>query len=831
MLSNCAYVTTNKLINEQFILNLIEIFFLTDLPNANVTANATVLTSSSTLNTSSASSTSNSLPLTSTITNFDGLWTIISLLTPSNTLLVNCQTEIDQLIKLRLKVCSLIIKYVHTNLNSLQYFVKSNGWQDILCQLLCYTPKTEPTAQQQLETSSSGSALTNNQNKKVISRLPTVDSSLYTSTPTASSGNNGEDKTSKRRSFRESKMYHETLDSVNSDVATIDNSSIELGGGGVGGGGYSKSISFELASRKPSESGDENSIGGNNYNNNDVSVKKVLLKQQASQATTITSSNHSSIYDEYVKIDASNLFASESEICSSTTENEFNVNFENDAESTKSKLFEKIIYLINKFTWDGIAGSNETAWKERCLLFSSIYRLHKEYNFIKPVDQIQTQILEKYLQRCYTDIKKNAQSNSVFYENAREIIKLVDYFIIKNETVNQINEKFVSIIVTLLDQFHTINDKLASSQNTSSSSSSISNSKKMSKKFKSSNSVALSSPASSELLHKQMSTTSAPMTTVSSLHHQISTDADGLSNSGESSATLSTSSSSAVVMRRNSGVASLAPIYDELTETNYLSLHILINLISSHNIDICALACAKINTILHNRILSSVEEASYLIASIDKVMTDWLSKKDDEEQHYAFLIPIMKCVVDKSYNLLKMNFQVPNIPLTNVTPTFYEDFKDYCKTDEWRIFIEKQIIPLKEQYLAMIINPCRMNMKIWWNNCYESLMITIHKRNRVLGEAKIKFENSVFDNWKKREKRETLRFQMHVMNIKRTNLIIQKQLSNILKFFNGERGAWTEKSAKDVNWMLSNKENRFRMRCKLVENPYSDSHFEASRST
>lgn len=29
--------------------------------------------------------------------------------------------------------------------------------------------------------------------------------------------------------------------------------------------------------------------------------------------------------------------------------------------------------------------------------------------------------------------------------------------------------------------------------------------------------------------------------------------------------------------------------------------------------------------------------------------------------------------------------------------------------------------------------------------------------------------------------------------------------------------------------MLSNKENRFRMRCKLVENPYSDSHFEASR--
>jgi hypothetical protein len=40
----------------------------------------------------------------------------------------------------------------------------------------------------------------------------------------------------------------------------------------------------------------------------------------------------------------------------------------------------------------------------------------------------------------------------------------------------------------------------------------------------------------------------------------------------------------------------------------------------------------------------------------------------------------------------------------------------------------------------MIINPSQMNMKIWWNLCYDSLMVSIHKRNRMLGEAKIKFE-------------------------------------------------------------------------------------------
>ena len=65
--------------------------------------------------------------------------------------------------------------------------------------------------------------------------------------------------------------------------------------------------------------------------------------------------------------------------------------------------------------------------------------------------------------------------------------------------------------------------------------------------------------------------------------------------------------------------------------------------------------------------------------------------KDDDEKHYAFLIPIMKSLIDKCYNLMQMNFQVPNIPFNNISPTFFEDFKEYCKGDEWRIFVQKQV--------------------------------------------------------------------------------------------------------------------------------------------
>jgi hypothetical protein len=156
-------------------------------------------------------------------------------------------------------------------------------------------------------------------------------------------------------------------------------------------------------------------------------------------------------------------------------------------------------------------------------------------------------------------------------------------------------------------------------------------------------------------------------------------------------------SQSSLMRSRNS----LAPLYDELTELNHTSLHILLNLIRlySFNIDVLAQLCAKTNTILQNRVISTCEEASYLLLNVYNSL--FLFKN---EHCYAFLIPILKCIVNKCYVLLKMNFQVPNIPLANFTPTFYEDFKDYCKTDEWRIFIEKQVCLVLLIYSLILVN-------------------------------------------------------------------------------------------------------------------------------
>ena len=62
----------------------------------------------------------------------------------------------------------------------------------------------------------------------------------------------------------------------------------------------------------------------------------------------------------------------------------------------------------------------------------------------------------------------------------------------------------------------------------------------------------------------------------------------------------------------------------------------------------------------------------------------------------------------------------------------------------------------------------------------------------MMGESKIKFEDSIYNSWKDREKQEAVRYQNYLIQMKRNNLSMRKQLHNTLKFFTSIRGAWNE---------------------------------------
>jgi hypothetical protein len=188
-------------------------------------------------------------------------------------------------------------------------------------------------------------------------------------------------------------------------------------------------------------------------------------------------------------------------------------------------------------------------------------------------------------------------------------------------------------------------------------------------------------------------------------------------------------------------ISTLVSHNEHWTETSLTGLNILFTLLAHSNVLYCGQASVRIHSLLHSRPLNGREEAAYLLSNVNQILSTITQNEDCE--HFAYLLPIMKIIIDKSYEILQMNVQIPNVPLHKATSTVLDDFRQYSSSSnsqEWQMFIQRHIEPLAEHYRSMSIRPFHMNMKIWWNNCHEMMMIGIHKRNRQIGEEKLKFQ-------------------------------------------------------------------------------------------
>ena len=194
----------------------------------------------------------------------------------------------------------------------------------------------------------------------------------------------------------------------------------------------------------------------------------------------------------------------------------------------------------------------------------------------------------------------------------------------------------------------------------------------------------------------------------------------------------------------------------------------------------------------------------------------------------------MKTIIDKSYQLLQMNVQIPNVPLHKATATAWDDFRQYSSSsngEEWQMFIQRHIEPLAEHYRSMSIRPFHMNMKIWWNKCHEMMMIGVHKRNRQIGEEKLKFQSHIVDQWRLRRRSDHQRLIKQAKQRRIHQVHVEHEWKDRERFLRGQRGVWWNPNdgLDQRHWMLSDRENSHRMRCKLVENDQFNMHEEASR--
>uniref|UniRef100_A0A8D2QND8 Neurobeachin like 1 n=1 Tax=Zosterops lateralis melanops TaxID=1220523 RepID=A0A8D2QND8_ZOSLA len=226
---------------------------------------------------------------------------------------------------------------------------------------------------------------------------------------------------------------------------------------------------------------------------------------------------------------------------------------------------------------------------------------------------------------------------------------------------------------------------------------------------------------------------------------------------------------------------------------------------------VCAMAAAKLNTLLQTKVIESQPEACYLLGKLEGILSRSIEEKTET---YSFLIPLVRTLVSKIYELLFMNLHLPSLPPTNGSPSFFEDFQEYCRSDEWQVYIDK--------YVKNSFRHDNEQMALYWKDCYEAFMVNMHKRDRERGESKLKFQVRL-SPFSRKARQENLRYNSMLKQLSSQHTATLRQWRAAQLYLFSERGPW-----RPVHWKLSNVENFSRMRLKLVQNYNFNSHQDAS---
>ncbi|XP_035380132.1 neurobeachin-like protein 1 isoform X1 [Electrophorus electricus] len=257
-----------------------------------------------------------------------------------------------------------------------------------------------------------------------------------------------------------------------------------------------------------------------------------------------------------------------------------------------------------------------------------------------------------------------------------------------------------------------------------------------------------------------------------------------------------------------------------------IGLRLLLGFMAQPDAQVCAMATAKLNGVLQTKAVGSQDEACFLLGQVEGILRR--AVEEQREETYSFLVPLLRTLLSKVYKLLYMELHLPSLPDTNGSPSFFEDFQLYCRTPEWRVYLDKYIVPYMKQYEVETFSQGHETMARYWKDCYETYMTSLHRRERERGESKIHFQEQFVEPFSRRGRQENLRYNSMLKQIHTQNSAILRQWKAARRGLICERGPWVDREQKVVHWKLSSAENYSRMRLKLVRNYNFDPHCEAS---
>ncbi|XP_034461449.1 neurobeachin-like protein 1 isoform X1 [Hippoglossus hippoglossus] len=261
-------------------------------------------------------------------------------------------------------------------------------------------------------------------------------------------------------------------------------------------------------------------------------------------------------------------------------------------------------------------------------------------------------------------------------------------------------------------------------------------------------------------------------------------------------------------------------------QLSQVGLRLLLGFMAQEDPEVSALATAKLNGVLQTKEVSSQDEACYLLGKVESILRRSIQEQTDDT--YSFLVPLLRTLLSKVHRLLYMELHLPQLPDTNGSPSFFEDFQLYCNSPEWRVYLDKYIIPYMKQYEIETFSQGHETMALYWKESYEAFMVSLHKRERERGESKIRFQEQFVEPFSRRSRQENLRYNSMLKQQHSQYSASLRQWKAARRGLVCERGPWAERQQDEMHWRVSSAENFSRMRLKLVRSYNFDSHREAS---
>uniref|UniRef100_A0A8C7VQQ5 Neurobeachin-like protein 2 n=1 Tax=Oncorhynchus mykiss TaxID=8022 RepID=A0A8C7VQQ5_ONCMY len=275
------------------------------------------------------------------------------------------------------------------------------------------------------------------------------------------------------------------------------------------------------------------------------------------------------------------------------------------------------------------------------------------------------------------------------------------------------------------------------------------------------------------------------------------------------------------------GVATSLPVCVNVIwlQLSQVGLRLLLGFMAQEDPQVCALATAKLNGILQTKSVETQDEACYLLGKVEGILRR--SVGGQTEETYMCLVPLLRTLLSKVNKLLYMELHLPQLPDTNGSPSFFEDFQLYCNSPEWRVYLDKYVRSWFN-YEIETFSQGHETMALFWKECYESFMVNLHKRERERGESKIRFQEQFVEPFSRRGRQENLRYNSMLKQLHSQHSAVLRQWRGARRSLVCERGPWADRQQSEMHWRVSSAENYSRMRLKLVPNYNYEDHRQAS---